>query len=271
MTDLAVRIIVGAIAAIGIGVAAHRAGSLSASGAAAAAITGTAAAAAGYSWAALLIIYFVSSSLLSRLGRRRKLELTATTIAKAGPRDAVQVLANGLPFAVAAVAEALAPGQTPMLMAAGAGSLAASAADTWATEVGTLVGQTPRSILTGRRLAVGASGGVTLAGSAASLAGAALIASTVALSPGWTAALLAYPVFLAGIAGSLTDSLAGALLQRRSWCDACGKATEMRVHSCGAATRHVGGISFIENDAVNLLATIVGALAAMWAGRPWPG
>jgi uncharacterized protein (TIGR00297 family) len=234
---------------------AWRAGSLSASGAIAAALVGTAAAAAGGPWVALLLVYFVSSTLLSRVGRSRKLERTAGMIAKAGARDAWQVLSNGLVFGLAAAASVwLTP--TEMWLVIGTGALAASAADTWATEVGTLVGGTPRSILTGRGLPVGASGGVTIAGLLASVAGAAVVTYFSGLTPryiGW--------VILAGVVGALSDSIAGALVQKRLWCDACGKATEMQIHTCGSTTRRVGGLAFVENDAVNLLATMVGAAA----------
>jgi uncharacterized protein (TIGR00297 family) len=256
--ELGLRVLIGSVLAAVIALVAFRARSLSPSGAIAAAVVGTVAVAAGWDWAVILIAYFVSSTLLSRMGRRRKLDHTAGMIEKPGARDAWQVLSNGLPFTLAAGA-AIGSGRPEMLMAAGAGSLAASAADTWATEIGTFVGQTPRSILTGRRVAVGESGGVTLFGSLATVAGAAFIAVAVCLL-GWPALL--WPVTIAGIVGSVIDSVAGATMQRRSWCDACDTATEMRIHTCGARTRHLGGIPFVENDAVNLMATIAGAVTA---------
>jgi len=236
--------------------AAWRAGSLSASGAVAAALIGTAAAAAGGQWVMLLLAYFVSSSMLSRLGRRRKLERTAGMIAKAGPRDAAQVLSNGVVFGLAATACVFEPPPEHWLII-GTGALAASAADTWATEIGTLLGGAPRSILTGRKLPVGASGGVTAAGLLASVAGAAFVTFFASLNSRYFIWIV-----IAGVLGALADSVAGAILQKRLWCDACGTMTEMDIHSCGARTRRIGGLAFMENDAVNLLATIVGAAAA---------
>lgn len=235
---------------------AWRAGSLSSSGAIAAALIGTAAAAAGGRWVALLLVYFVSSSVLSRIGRARKLQRTAGMIAKPGARDARQVLSNGLIFGLAAAAHVV-DAHAELWLVIGAGALAASAADTWATEVGMLGGGVPRSILTGRPLPVGTSGGVTVAGVLASIAGAALVTAFANLPLRYFALLIA-----AGVAGALADSLAGAVLQRRLWCDACGKATEMSIHTCGNPARRIGGLSFVENDAVNLLATVVGAAVA---------
>ena len=148
-------------------------------------------------------------------------------------------------------------------MAIAAGGLAASAADTWATEIGTMVGQTPRSILDGRRLMVGQSGGVTLAGTVGAVAGSSFVAAVVAGAE-WPRGLW-LPVAAGGIAGALADSVIGATVQQRRWCDACEKPTEMQIHRCGAASRQVGGARFIENDGVNLMATAVGAgIAAAW-------
>ncbi len=59
--------------------------------------------------------------------------------------------------------------------------MAAVTADTWATELGVLAAQPPRLITTGRRVAPGASGGVTPAGTLAALAGAGFIGVVGAL------------------------------------------------------------------------------------------
>ena len=257
------RLYSGLIAGLVIVVVAWRARSLSTSGAVAAAAIGTAAAFSGRHWVLLLLAYFVSSSVLSRIGRARKLARTAGMVEKPGARDAWQVTANGLVFGLMAIGNGVsAPQEFFLLLASGA--LAASAADTWATEIGTLVGGTPRSILTGRPLAVGASGGVTPAGLLASIAGAAFM-SFSAYGAGLSGFF--WSVTAAGVAGALFDSFAGALIQRRQWCDACGAETEMRVHTCGSPTRRIRGLSFVENDAVNFLATMVGAGVAL--GIPW--
>jgi uncharacterized protein (TIGR00297 family) len=254
---LGLRLFFGMILGASVGVAAFRARSLTGGGACMAAVIGTAAVAAGWDWAVLLILYFGSSSLLSRLGRERKQQRTTGIIAKPGPRDAQQVLANGLIFLFASVLVASGFGNRDTWLAIGAGSLAASAADTWATEIGTLVGQIPKSILGGGPLRVGQSGGVTLAGSLGSV-GAGLFVAAIVAAAGAPLPLAA-AVFAAGLAGSAADSIIGATIQQRRWCDACEQPTEMRIHHCTAATRPVGGFAFLENDAVNLLANAIGA------------
>ncbi len=243
---------------------ARRVGSLSASGQWAAFATGTLATAAGWGWSLLLIAYFVLSSALTRLGAAEKARRTESTLPLARGRNAVQVLANGGVYAVCVAAGALLP--QPALAVAGAGALAAAAADTWATELGVLWGGTPRALLTGRPLPAGASGGVTLVGLGASVLAALLVAGAavfVVAPAGTERTLLFRAVVLAGVAGSLLDSLVGATLQSKRWCERCRTWTERRVHTCQYRTQHARGLRWMTNDTVNLLATLGGALIAL--------
>jgi len=241
--------------------AAHRAKALSASGAVAATIAGTVAVAAGWSWGILLVAFFLSGVGLSRFGARRKAEILDAIVAKTRSRDVWQVLANGGVFTAAAVAAIVSP--APVWLAVGIGALAASAADTWATEVGTVLGGEPRSIISGKTVPAGTSGGITLAGSAAAVGGAAFMAIAATLV-GWEVPL--HVVIASGVAGAFADSLTGSLVQERRWCSACRAPTERAVHNCGTRTGRVGGIAGFDNDVVNLVCSFVGALVAltMW-------
>jgi len=138
-------------------------------------------------------------------------------------RNARQVIANGGIAALAALA-----GSWPWF----AGALAAANADTWATEIGTHSPSMPRLITTGARVPAGTDGGMTLLGTAGGIAGAGLIAG---LSYGFglrhAAAVLA-----GGVLGMLLDSLLGATVQ--------------------------GKVRWMDNDAVNLAATLIGAISA---------
>lgn len=251
------RLVGGALLAAGVAMLARRAGSLSASGAAAAVLVGTSAVAAGWTWGALLLVYFVSSSALSRLGKAAKERRTAGVVEKGGERDARQVMANGGVFALGAAAVAFAPIELhDVATVAALGALAASAADTWATEIGTLVGGTPRSLLSLATVPAGTSGGMSAAGTCAMIAGAAVMAVAAAalgISPA------VGTIALAGTAGALGDSLIGATMQERRWCTTCARNTERRVHDCGTPTSLAGGRKWIDNDVVNFLATVVGA------------
>jgi uncharacterized membrane protein len=152
-----------------------------------------------------------------------------------------------------------------LLTAAALGALAASAADTWATEIGSLATTPPRSIISGRAVPAGTSGGVNLLGITAMFGGSAFVVLAARLLS------IDAPVaagIAGGVCGALADSVAGATMQARRWCDRCEQGTEQMVHRCGTPTRHAGGLAAMDNDVVNLIATIVGgAVAALLASR----
>lgn len=203
----------------------------------------------------ILIAFFSSATLLSRYRAATRDALVGDMIEKGGERDAWQVAANGGVFAAAAIAFVLYPSELWLPVAAG--SIAASTADTWATEIGTLGTHPPRLITTGRPVPTGTSGGVSWPGSLAGFAGAALI-GVVVLVVGWSVAA-ALAAIVGGITGMLVDSIAGASIQRRGWCPECGKPTERLVHRCGSITETRGGISWVNNDAVNAISSVAGA------------
>jgi uncharacterized protein (TIGR00297 family) len=244
---------------------ARRAGSLSASGAVAATLVGGASAAAGWAWAALLIGWFVASSALTRLGAATKARRTAATLPHAGPRTALQVWANGGVFALAALGAQLTG--DARFAAAAVGALAAAAADTWATEIGTLLGGAPRSIVTGAAVEPGLSGGITVAGTLGGAVGALAVAlpGTMLLGGGFT---LLWPLAAAGVLGGLGDSLLGATVQAKRRCPRCQRWTERATHDCGVATEPGRGWRWMTNDTVNLVATFIGASAATWLVLP---
>jgi uncharacterized protein (TIGR00297 family) len=259
------RIASAVVIALVISLIARRTGSLSNGGVVAASTVGVLALMAGWSWGVLLIAYFISSSALSRLGESDKRKLNSAIVEKGGARDAIQVLANGGAFAAAALLAVLDPAHCRHWEAFGAGVLAASASDTWATEVGTLVGGTPRSIVNWRPIASGMSGGVTLTGTLAAVAGAVFV-GIVAAATSWSARI-ALAAAIGGFAGSTLDSLLGGSVQARRWCESCRAPTERAVHDCGSATRHASGIRGFGNDVVNFVSGVAGGVLALFLTR----
>lgn len=252
-----VRLAIGLAVAGLVAWAARRAGSLNASGAIAATLVGGLAVSAGWAWGALLIAWFIASSLLTRLGLTQKIARTQATLAPASARNALQVWANGGVYATAALLGLLSGEAGWQLVALGA--LAAAAADTWSTEIGLLMGGAPRSIVSGRRVEPGLSGGVTLAGSFGGLLGAAAVAIAASfVVPG----LPVLRIAIAGVIGGIGDSVLGATVQATRRCARCEAYTERATHDCGTATNHARGWRWMTNDTVNLAATLIGAGAA---------
>jgi uncharacterized protein (TIGR00297 family) len=147
------------------------------------------------------------------------------------------------------------------------GVMATVTADTWATELGTLAKQPPRLITNGRRVDVGTSGGVSLLGTAVSFMGGIIIGLTAGLLDPDLKLLPGLAIGgLGGLSGSLFDSFLGATVQQIYYCDVCQKDTEKRIHKCGHPTRPLRGWRWLNNDLVNLFASIVGAFiaAGLW-------
>ncbi len=253
----------GLVLAASIAALAWRAGSLSRSGAVAAALVGTLAVAAGWTWGFLLIWFFVSSSALTRWREVVKTTRTSGILEKGGARDALQVMANGAVFALTGAFGAWQGSATWQTF--GLGSLATAAADTFATEVGTVFNATPRLLLGWRRVAAGTSGAVSGIGTLASIVGAAAIGGA-AFAMAWPPQV-AIAVTIAGVLGSFADTLLGATVQERRRCDRCNQPTERRVHTCGTATSRTGGIGGFRNDLVNLTSGALGGLAAVAVAR----
>jgi uncharacterized protein (TIGR00297 family) len=193
----------------------------------------------GWRGAALLVAFFVSGSVLTRAATGR-----------GGRRNARQVLANGGIAALAGLRGS---------WVISAGALAAATADTWATEIGAFSPSPPRFITTGARVARGASGGVTVLGTLGGVGGAIGIAALAhLLAPSGTRPRAAL-VLVAGVTGMLADSVVGATAQGLYECAACGARSERGDLVCHEPVRLIRGWRWLDNDAVNLVATLVGA------------
>ena len=256
------QLLVGFALGIVVGYSAARLGALTTSGAiAAAVIGGVIFGLGGLPWASLLLLFFISSSLLSRVGRRRKKPLD-DNFAKGSQRDHGQVLANGGVAAVLVLAHWYYPQQVGVWIAF-AGGMAAVNADTWATELGVLSPTTPRLITNGEFVPKGTSGGVTLVGYLATLAGAGLIALAAGLFA-QPASIIIPLVIVGGLTGATVDSILGATYQGIYYCPSCEKETESHPeHRCGTRTEHIRGWRWVNNDIVNLICAMVGAGVAL--------
>lgn len=259
----------GFVSAVVIASLAWKAGALNRNGAIAAVVTGSLIfGLGGLPWAVLLLTFFISSSLLSRLFARRKAGL-AEKYSKGSQRDWAQVAANGGLGALLALAWWL--GEQPAwAWVAFAGAMAAVNADTWATELGVLNPAPPKLITNMKPVERGASGAISPLGSLSALAGAFLIAAlSAAFMDRWFEAFqgsfqILVSVTLGGTCGAFFDSWLGATIQAIYYCPTCDKETERHpLHICGTVTTHRRGWRWLNNDLVNLLCSFLGALVTV--------
>ena len=240
---------------------AYRAHSLNESGAMAAVLVGTVVfGAGGWQWAILLLTFFITSSGLSRAFKKRKQGLNEK-FSKGHERDAGQVFGNGGLATLFVLVHALYP-ESIVGWVGFAAALAAVNADTWATELGVLNPTPPRMITDlGKHVEKGTSGGISLFGTLASLLGASVIALPAAwLTNNW---MLFLVITLAGLAGSLFDSLLGATVQVMYFCPTDQKETEKHpLHTCGTRTVHIRGWKWLNNDWVNFACGAFGVIIA---------
>ena len=142
-------------------------------------------------------------------------------------------------------------------------SISCCCGDTWASEIGSVLGNSPRLITTWRRVPRGTNGAVSVPGLVASAMGGLLIGvvffitqwlllgeATVA-TPQWLVLPLATA---AGLIGSIIDSLLGAILQFS------GIDGQHISHSPGAGVKHIAGRNVLSNNSVNLLSSLLVAV-----------
>jgi uncharacterized protein (TIGR00297 family) len=210
--------------------------------------------------AALTVLFsmFAGSSVLTKYKQEYKSFLTDKVLKKHGPRDAIQAICNlGVAFCCY-ILYTFTEEKTYLL--ALLCSVAASNADSWASEIGVLSKSKPILITNFKTCKPGISGGITLLGTFAGIVGSCFIAAISILlnnsiSLNYSAIHLFTLITLSGIAGLLIDSILGATLQV-VYKDDQGEETENSTVSQSKSR----GLSWINNDFVNFLSSFLVAL-----------
>jgi uncharacterized protein (TIGR00297 family) len=256
------QLLIGFLLAILISFLAYKAHSLNKSGAIVSLFVGTIIfGVGGWQWAILLLTFFITSSAFSRAFKNRKQNLDEK-FSKGSQRDAGQVFGNGGIPAFFAILHFFYPNEL-WVWACFAASLAAVNADTWATELGVLNPNPPRMITNLNKIVEkGTSGGISLTGTLASLAGSGLIAFLASFLTGnWSLFLL---ITFSGLAASLFDSFLGGTVQAMYFCPKDKKETEKHpLHTCGTQTVHIRGWKWLDNDLVNFACSIFGVIVIL--------
>lgn len=296
LDTILLRLLIGLIFSSLIGVVAYKRGSLSQSGVFGAILTGTTIFGfGGWIAGALLIAFFVSSSLLSRFKETNAQKQRAMEMFdKGGQRDIWQALANGGAAALFATLAYIFSDviwfgyiqDSPDLRwdraelwrfshVAIAGALATVNADTWATELGVLSRSKPRLITSLAPVLSGTSGGVSSVGLLAAFAGALFISMlscvlVFGIGTFFNQNFQAFftPTLIGGFLGSLFDSFLGATVQAQYFSVKRNKLTERAIENDGTPNTFVRGWRWMTNDWVNFVSSLFGAVVAA-SGYMW--
>ena len=209
----------------------------------------------------ILASFFFGSVIVDKIKNRAKNRGRNDISAKGDHRDLVQVIANGLVPTVAACAFILSDGN-PVFAVAYVAALAEALADTVASGLGVFSNGT-FDVFRWRKCEKGISGGMSVVGTVSALVASALVpALAVALTSSafgftyfWVAAVSAF-------LGTLVDSLLGSLIQVKYRCPVCSALTERTEH-CETKTERASGLSFVDNDVVNVIGGFASAILAI--------
>lgn len=210
-------------------------------------------------WIAPVGWFFLTGSILSKIGQKSSKKDAGDHV-----RNGWQVLANGGVGWTLLLCSIFMP--HPIWFAGFAGSFSAVTADTWGTEIGRLFKGKTRSIISGKPVEKGSSGGVSWVGTIGGVIGAGILSLSVFANPfvlaGDSGLKLMFWVVLAGGVGSAIDSVLGATVQVRYQASTTGEILEKRSAGEKEIT-YLSGWPFMTNDFVNLICALVGAGTAM--------
>jgi uncharacterized protein (TIGR00297 family) len=189
----------------------------------------------GYTGLAMMTAFFILGTTATSWKKETPAEQTHIDQTPAEqPRTTGQVIANAGVAGITGLLSLLWPAHRPLLLVIMAGSLASAAADTLSSELGMIYGRRFFHILTGRTEQKGLDGVVSIEGLLIGTLAAGIIAVIYTLGQSWDWRIFVI-ITLSGTLGNLTDSILGAVFERKGQ---------------------------MSNDTVNFLNTLAAALTA---------
>ena len=133
-------------------------------------------------------------------------------------------------------------------------TMAVCLGDTLASSIGALAKKKPINIFTQEKIEKGASGGITLLGTIASIFGGIIVGGLYFIQTANIISFLA--IILLSLVGSMIDSILGLSLQAQYRCFVCKKVVEEKRH-CRKKPKLIRGFAFMDNNLVNLLSNLL--------------
>lgn len=208
----------------------------------------------GWKFTLPVVTFFIFSSLLSKLNHKTNAQFF---FEKSGVRDSFQVFANGGLGVILLIIYKFVPSE--LLYWIYVSSFAVVCADTWATEIGTLVKTKTISIITFEKVEQGVSGGISLLGTVGAVLGSFIITLSSLIWVRSNEINFIIWLTIAGFFGSIIDSVIGGSIQAQYKCKICSKITERKNH-CNNNAFFIKGLKWLNNDIVNFLSALSGGL-----------
>ena len=181
----------------------------------------------------MLAAFFIMGTTVTSYKKNYKLKMKLAET-NADKRKMTQVLANAGVATILALLSMYMEDHNSVLLVMIAGSFASATSDTFSSELGNLYGHHFYNILTFKKDERGLNGVISLEGTLFGILGSLLIAVIYSISIGWS--LTFFAIMISGVFGNFSDSLLGALFERKG---------------------------YLGNDAVNFLNTAIAALVAL--------
>jgi uncharacterized protein (TIGR00297 family) len=214
------------------------------------------------SWFYILVLFFIIASMFTRYKHSEKQRLGVLQENDVS-RNWKSVLANGLPLAGLAILYYVSE-RNPVFMLSFVGSISFALSDTMATELGLLSKEKPRSILTGKVVNTGQSGGITFQGEIAAIISSLIIGT---ISGIWLSnnnishiSVIIVAALVSGVLATNLDSILGSTIQAKYKCVHCNKCLEKKAVHCNRFMIREKGVSIVDNNVVNLLGMLISAL-----------
>ncbi|ONK59439.1 uncharacterized protein A4U43_C08F6440 [Asparagus officinalis] len=239
---------------------------------------------AGFRFGFLLLVFFFSSSKLTKVGEERKRKLEED-FREGGQRNWVQVLSNSAIATIMLLVLALYQEQQwclntkesiviTGLIGGIIGHYACCNGDTWSSEIGILSSGEPRLITTFKKVRKGTNGAVSNEGLLAAAAAGfvvglayvavGLVSAECASDASWRQLLVIPLATASGLLGSLIDSLLGATVQYSGYCNVRRKVVSKK----SPTVKRISGVDILDNNAVNavsiLLTSLLTGLACLY-------